>query len=246
MGKALIIAKKDIKEALHGKSTYLYVILLCLLTLPYFDGLRNILGNLSKQGVVSAEMRFAGQSFVNIVACTLPLVLTMLICGVFSAYSIIMDKAKRTIESLLATPLSLRQIWLGKSLAVTLPSITIALLVSFLALIAMNLTIIVPTIGNFILPSAVSLVTALVLVPLMTFFVVEIVSFLQLTTANPRIANFAFTGIFLGIFMSTITEVTASWDFRLIYLAASLLLAAVTLFLARFLTKERVILSSKG
>ena len=63
----------------------------------------------------------------------------MLICGVFSAYAIIMDKAKRTLESLLATPVSLRQIWLGKSLAVALPSVAIALLVSLLALLAMNM-----------------------------------------------------------------------------------------------------------
>jgi hypothetical protein len=52
--------------------------------------------------------------------------------------------------------------------------------------------------------------------------------------------------IFLGIYFATITELVASWDFSLIYLIVTILLAAVTLVLGRFLSKERVVLSSKG
>ena len=246
MGKALIITKKDVKEAFRSKATYLYVIFLCLLSLPYFDGFNNVIKDLLKQGVSSAELRVASQSFLNGVAYTLPLVLTMLICSVFAAYAIAMDKAKRTLESLLATPLSLRQIWLGKSLAVALPGVTIALLVSLLALLAMNLVIVVPAVGSFIMPSVLSLVTGLVIVPVVAFLVVSLVSFLQLIMAKPTIANFAFIGIFLGIYLAIITEWAAYWDFSFIYLMATIFLVAVTLFLARFLTKERIILSSKG
>lgn len=246
MGKAFIIAKKDVKEAFRSKTTYLYVIFLCLLSVPYFDGFNSVIKDLLKQGVTATELRLASQSFLSGVAYTLPFVLTMLICSVFAAYAITMDKAKRTLESLLATPLSLRQIWLGKSLAVALPGVTIALLVSLLALLAMNLVIVVPTVGSFIMPSVLSLVTGLVIVPVVAFFVVSLVSFLQLIMTNPRIANFAFIGIFIGIYLAIITEWAASWDFSFIYLMAIVFLVVVTLFLARFLTKERIVLSSKG
>ena len=246
MGKAFIIARKDIKEAFRSKSTYLYVVFLCLLSLPYFDGFNNEIKDLLKQEVSTTELRVASQSFLNGVAYTLPLVLTMLICSVFAAYAITMEKAKRTLESLLATPLSLRQIWLGKSLAVALPGVTIALLVSLLALLAMNLVIVVPTVGSFIMPDVLSLVTGFVIVPIVAFSVVALVSFLQLIMTNPAIANFAFIGVFLGIYLAIITEWTASWDFSLIYLMATIFLVAVNLLLTRFLTKERIILSSKG
>ena len=246
MGKVFIIVKKDVKEAFRSKTIYLYVLFLCLIALPYLDGFNSVIGNLLKQGVTMPELRLASQSFLSSMAYTLPLVFTMLICSVLAAYSIAMDKAKRTMESLMATPLSLRQIWLGKSLAVALPGVAIAILVTVLTFLAMNLAIAVPNVGSFILPSALSLVTGLVIIPIMAFVVTSLVSFLQLIMTNPRLANFAFIGIFFAIYFSTITELTASWDFSLIYLVATVFLAVVTIFLTRFLTKEKVILSSKG
>jgi hypothetical protein len=89
-------------------------------------------------------------------------------------------------------------------------------------------------------------VAALLIIPVMTFFIVCIVTFLQLIMANPRIANFAFMAIFIVIYLTTITELAASWDFSLIYLIVTILLAAVTFVLGRFLSKEKVVLSSKG
>lgn len=246
MGKAFIIARKDIKEALRSKTTYFYVLFLFLISYPYFDGFRNVIGGLVKQGLSSVELRLAIQSFSNGIVSTLPLVLTMLFCSFLAGYSIIMDKAKRTLESLLATPLSLRQIWLGKSLAVALPGIAITLLILLLALLVLNLVFIIPIVGSFIIPSALSFVTGLIIIPAMAFLIVLAVSFLQLIMTNPRIANFAYIAVFLGIYLVTITGLTASWDVSFIYLMVTVVLAVITLFLSRFLTKERVILSSKG
>ncbi len=246
MGKVFIIARKDMKEAFRSKSTYVYVIFLCLFTLPYYGILRETLGNLSRQGVSLVELRLTSQSLLNITMSTLPMVLTMLFCSIFSVYSILLDKTKRTLESLLATPLSLRQIWLGKSLAVALPSVIIALLVSFLALLFLNLVIIVPDLGSFIVPRILSLVTGLVIIPVMTFFVAFITNFLQLIMANPRIANLVFPVIFMGLFIDTLIRLSKPWDYSFIYLLVTLFLVAISLLLSRFLTKDRVILSSKG
>ncbi len=246
MGKVFIIARKDMKEAFRSKSTYVYVIFLCLFTSPYYGILRETLGNLSRQGASLVELRLTSQSLLNITMSTLPMVLTMLFCSIFSVYSILLDKTKRTLESLLATPVSLRQIWLGKSLAVALPSVIIALLVSFLALLFLNLVIIVPDLGSFIVPSILSLVTGLVIIPVMAFFVAFITNFLQLTMANPRIANLVFPVIFMGLFIGTLIRLSKPWDYSFIYLLVTLFLVAISLLLSRFLTKDRVILSSKG
>jgi ABC-2 type transport system permease protein len=248
MDKVWIIAKKDIKEAFQSKLTYLYIVVLCLLTLPYFQVVRKSLNNLIGVGASSTELRPIAQSFVNIATYTLPLTLAMMICIFFTNTSIVMDKAKRTLESLLATPLSLRQVWLGKSLAVALPSLLISLPVSCIAIIVLNVVVIEPKVNTFIIPGALPIVISLLITPLVTFFVVAIVSFLQLTTANPRIANLAFSVIFVGIYiyLQTISNPTVTWYFALIYLSAMLVLVGVTAFLDRVLTKEKVILSSKG
>jgi len=248
MDKIWIIAKKDIKEAFQSKLTYLYIAILCLLTWPYFMVVKNSLDSLIRQGASSTELRHAAQPLVNIATYTLPLTLAMLICTFFANTSIVMDKAKRTLESLLATPLSLRQIWLGKSLAVALPSLLISLSVSFIAIIVLNVVVISPKVDTFIVPGTLSIVTSLIITPLVTFFVVAIVSFLQLTTANPRIANLAFTVIFVGIYiyLQTISKPTVTWYFALIYLSAMLVLVGIMALLDRILTKEKVVLSSKG
>ena len=195
MGKVFIIARKDIKEAFHSKSTYVYIIFLCLFTLPYYGIHKDGLGNLSRQGATTVELRLYSQAVLNITMATLPMVLAMLFCSIFSVYSILMDKTKRTLESMLASPVSLRQLWIGKGLAVALPSVIIALLVSFLAVLVLNQVVVFPVLRSFIVPGILSLVNGLVVIPLMAFFVVSIVNFLQLTMVNPRIANLIFPEI---------------------------------------------------
>jgi ABC-type Na+ efflux pump permease subunit len=245
VGKIFVIAGKDIKEALRSRSTYFYVLILVIISLPYFSGFNNVIKSLSEQSQSSDQLRFAIQSFLSGIVYTLPLVLNMLFCSFLSAYAVIMEKAKRTLESLLSTPLSLGQVWLGKSLAVALPGVIISMLVLIVALLVLNFFFIKPIVGSFILPGTVSLVTGFIILPVMVFFVVLIVSFLQLIMANPRIGNFAYIALFLLIYMTTITEVTARWDFSMTFLVATAILVIATLFLARLLKKERVVLSSK-
>jgi len=246
MGKVFIIAKKDVKEAFRSRTTYFYVLFLCFLSVGYFGSFSSTISGLAEQGATLSQIQLAGKSVMDGTVTTLPLVLTMLMCSILTAYSVAIDKAKRTMESLLATPLSLRQVWLGKSLAVALPGVAIAILVSLLVFLTMNLAIAVPNVGSFIIPSVLSLVTGLVIIPAMAFVVVSLVSFLQLIMSNQRLANLAFIGIFFAVYFFSVTRLGSSWDFSLIYSIATVFLATITLFLTRFLTKERVILSSKG
>jgi ABC-2 type transport system permease protein len=244
MGVVIAIASKDIREAFRNKSTYLYVAFLFFIAFPYLDGLRTTLARAADQS--PATLSSAGRTFVDGTFATLPLTLSMLFCTYLSAYAIVLEKAKRTLESLLATPASLRQVWMGKNVAVALPSVAITGLVLLATVVALNLGIIVPKTGSWVFPQILPLITGLVIVPLLTFEVVAVVSSLQLIVSNPRVANFAFIAVFFAFYFATVTGATASWDFIQIYAAAIVGLALAILMLSRFLTRERVILSSKA
>ncbi len=241
---ALIIARKDMRDAIRSRTTYLYVGLLALLTIPFVTTLRtaaNQVGGVDKE--VLAE---ASQVFVTGLFYTLPLFSLMLFSSFLSTYAVITEKAKRTLESLLATPASLREVWMGKSLAVAIPSTVVTIVLLIGAVAALNLGYIVPQVGHFVYPSIVAVISGFVVIPLMSFFVVAIVTLLQLIISNPRLANFAFMAIFLAVYIGGVTQLSGRIDFQWLYIGLTVALGMATWFVGRLLTKERVVLSSKG
>jgi ABC-2 type transport system permease protein len=246
MGRIFSIAKKDLAEAFRSKSTYFYVFFLLVISVQYFVAFNDVISAAIGRGESLDQVRLAAQSVADTVTYTLPLVFSMLLCSSLVAYSIAMDKAKRTLESLMSTPMSLRQIWMGKSMAVALPGVVIGTIVTLLIFLAMNFAIAVPKVGGFILPGVLPLVTALVIIPAMTFVVVAVVGFMQLIMTNQRLPNLVFIIVFFAIYFTSITGAGAGWDFSIIYLLAIAILVAAIFILSRFLTKDRVILSSKS
>ncbi len=241
---AWIIAVKDIREAFQNKGIYFYILLLLLLAFPYFDGLRNILDKIEPGN--PAALRDTARQFLGNLMYTLPFTLSMLFCTYLAAYAVVLEKAKRTLESLLATPAGLRQVWIGKSLAVALPGIIVTYLVMALAIIVLNYAVVVPRVGEIIFPGSVPVLVSFIAIPLVVFLVVCNVSILQLIMTSPRLANSVFMIVFLGFYFMTVTGFSASWDFGLIYLVLLVVLVGITVIMTRFLTRERVVLSSKG
>jgi len=142
--------------------------------------------------------------------------------------------------------MSLRQIWLGKSLAVAVPGVLMALIVFVLVLAAMNIMITIPAIGSPVFPGPLALLTALVIMPVMVFVVVCLVSFLQMVIANARLANLAFIVIFVAVYIVSLSlSSTGDFDFSLIFGIATVVLAGATYLVSGMLTKDRVTLSSK-
>jgi ABC-type Na+ efflux pump permease subunit len=204
------------------------------------------------RGVDSLSSAAAIDSFSRIyisgLAYILPLMYSIFVCSIFATYSVIVDKAKRNIESLMATPISINQLWLGKSLAVTLPSVGVGLAVAALAYVALNFGFVMPHTHVFIFPEPLSIFTALVVVPVLIFSIVAIVIFIQLVISNPRIANLIFTAIFILLLVGieTIGGLGVSFAFYpLVYVGIIALCAFVCYVLSRTLTKEKVLLSSK-
>jgi ABC-2 type transport system permease protein len=188
------------------------------------------------------------RAFLNSLSYVLPIMFSIFVCSVFANYAVIIDKSKRNIESLMATPVSIKQIWLGKSLAVTLPSIGIGLVVAVLSFLVMDIWFIMPKTGVFVVPGIWSIVNTLIIVPLLLFVIVAIVTYIQLVITNPRIGNFVFSGIFFLLLfgMNALGGLGISLNYLpLIYLGVIVLCAVIAWILSRSLTKEKVLLSSK-
>jgi hypothetical protein len=124
----------------------------------------------------------------------------------------------------------------------------VGLIVAVLVYIAVNFALIIPHTGRFITPGPLALVTAFIVVPLLIFTVVLLIIYLQLVISNPRIANFAFIGIFFLLFfgVNALTQLGIGVDFSYIYAGVLVICGIAAYFLSRYLTREKVLLSSKG
>jgi ABC-2 type transport system permease protein len=247
MHRIWAIARKDIREAFRSRSTYVYIAILFFLTFTYSSSYNSLISRLTAENASQAEIYATSRSFLINIVYIIPTMYSFFVCTIFAAYAVIVEKSKRNIESLMVTPLTLRQLWIGKTLAVTVPSVLVALGVSVISYIAMNFILVVPRTDSFILPNVLSVVTAVIIVPVLTFAIVLLVIYLQLVMTNPRIANLAFTGIFLVLLFGAnfLTGVGIVLNYSVIYIALAAVIGGITYLLGRSMTKEKVILSSK-
>ncbi len=245
MNRMLVLLRKDLKDILKSRITYAYIFVPLFISFAYLSPATALVNTLAKQNVSPDVLKEAAQASVNGIFNTLPLIIMMLTCSVLASYAVVLDKTKRIIETLLATPLSLRQIWIAKSLAVTVPSAVIGIVISLVMVTVINFIAFVPKVG-FIFPDPSSLATGIILVPAVSFFVVNIVTCLQLIMTNPRLASLIFTVLFLAVFFSTLlSQFGLKIDFIVIYLILIAVLLGINYLMSRFLTKERIVLSSK-
>jgi ABC-2 type transport system permease protein len=247
MGKIWIVARKDILESFRSRSTYVYIVVMFVLTFSYYGTYSSQINSLIRQNASQTQIREVSAIILNTIAYILPMMYSIFVCTIFANYSVVVDKAKHNIESLMVTPISLRQIWMGKALAVTLPSIAIGITVALISYVIINLVAAVPRAGGFVVPEAFAIVTALVIVPALIFAIVALVIYVQLVISNPRIANLVFTAIFLLLLfgVNILSGLGISINVGLIYLGVMAVCAVIALRLSRSLTKEKVVLSSK-
>jgi len=169
----------------------------------------------------------------------------------FTSDPIIKEKANGNIESLLATPLSPKAIWMGKSLAIFLPGFAIGVVSSLIVLLAVNFAAIHPATGSFVLPAPV-LFTGFVANPLL-FLGLTLIIILLALAYNPDIgitlSMLLGWGLLIGmgaVILLGKINLASWWPFTLCYLAGAIVLGAVVFYLSRLLTKEKIVLSSKG
>ncbi|MBN1368663.1 MAG: hypothetical protein JW954_00315 [Dehalococcoidaceae bacterium] len=230
MNRSYIIARKEFKELLANRST-----LLTSLGVALFFAIVYSM-SLTAEGSVAGLISVDGTLFF-----------LSIMLGVFMAYSLTghvfyKEKTDRIIETLLSSPATLRQIWLGKTLAVTLVAY-------IMALTAMLVLITIASIRSqsFILPGAPVLFHMIIAVPVFIGAFVGLNGLAQMALGmkeNRLLGFLIFIPLFAGLYgmgfsLGAVTSIT--WVYTGLVLLAAVLLISLAAFLVRFLSTERIV-----
>jgi len=167
----------------------------------------------------------------------------------FAFQSITREKARGNLESLMATPLDVKDLWVAKSIAVFLPGLIVGELLTLIMLFAINYIYFVPVTGFLLSPWIA--ISSFIIVPLI-YFCLSLLVHLIGYTGKPATGN-VIIQVFLPVFVSLMINLivrdvinAASWQFSLINFGIAAVIGLIILVLKSRLTQERVILSSQG
>jgi ABC-2 type transport system permease protein len=161
--------------------------------------------------------------------------------------TMVREKTRGNLAALMATPLKVSDIWLGKSLALFVPGLVLAIVLTLLNLVIINVIYFLPDIG-FVIDWQM-IVNSLVLVPLMYLFFGLFVHIIGLTT-KPVTGN-VIAQVYLPVIANLMIQLTvrnaisaSSWQFILLNLGLTAILGITVLVLMPRLDPERVMLSA--
>jgi ABC-2 type transport system permease protein len=230
MNDILVVAQKEVLQIIRSRnliiSALIFIIVFGMISTPAF---------MAGEGTNAANM-------VDQLGFYLVLTLGIFTGYIFTGQAFFREKQDRVIETLLCTPLSLRRIWLGKVIGVTITAYLLTLLAACLIVGGASYAS-----GTILVPGVLVLVHIIFIVPLFIAVAVGLIGFIQLLLGmrENQILNFAL--IFVIIMLVTLTgellgatfSVTGQFLGALFLLAVALL--CITAFLTRFLDKERII-----
>jgi ABC-2 type transport system permease protein len=231
MGQTLIILRKEFRELLTSRSTVLSGIAMAL----FFSVMYGILLTESSKALPAHALD--GAMF------TLSAMLGVFMSYSFTSQVFLREKMTKVTETLLCAPVSLRQIWLGKTLAVTLLSYAISL-----AGMVTLLTVASARNGDLIQPSFAVLSHIIFVVPAFIAAFGGLVGVAQMAMGMRENQIFGFI-IFLPLFIGLNTimgmsgGVTVAWWQVGLALGGSLILLFIASFLTRFLSRERIVVT---
>jgi ABC-type transport system involved in multi-copper enzyme maturation permease subunit len=161
--------------------------------------------------------------------------------------SMVKEKSRGNIQSLLATPLKLKEIWLGKSLAIFISGLILCELLTLITLIAVNYIYFVPTIGFLFNPWIA--VNCFIVFPAL-YLCLGLLVYLIGLTGKPTNANIIAL-VFLPLFVNIVIQLPlrsnfmdfTSWPFTLVNIGITLVIAIIVVILQSRISKEKVVLS---
>ncbi len=232
MNRTLVVARKETKELLGNKNTLLLGLGFALV-FPIFRLVALFKGYSELEGSTVA-MSLDGSIFF------LSAALGLLITYVSASQIFLLEKKDAVIETLMCAPVSLRQIWLGKVLGITVFAYLLSLLTTLVTLVGFNILS-----GSLLLPTVAILVYVVLVVPTLIAAFAGLIGFAQfrLGMRENTILNFvifmpAFAAIYAIGLQSTFT---ISWILVGILFAISALLLAITAYLTSYLSKEGIV-----
>ena len=152
------------------------------------------------------------------------------------------EKADRVIETLMCAPVNLRQIWLGKVLGATAVAYSLSFFTALVIIVIVNILS-----ESILLPGAPILFHILLVVPTFIAALAGLLGFVQflLGMRENRILNFViFVPAFAALYGSgymTSSSLAISWTYVGILFGISALLLAVTAYLTKRLSRERIV-----
>lgn len=246
----LVVLQNDLMDILRSKAFIIVAIILGVLVVGMAVGIPIALHSWLATGPAWEEAKPLLELFMGLAINYVPLIVLFSCIATWATEPIAKEKARGPIESLLATPLTAKTVWIGKSLSIFLPAYIIGLIATLVVILTMNLAAILPTTGHFVLPLAEAF-TGFLFLPLFMLALVLVGIIFSLIT-NPAIGQTII--IFIGVVLMQVVGqiggrflwLLASWDYALYNLAGAALLGAIAFYLSRTLTKEKIVLSSKG
>jgi len=246
--KISIVFSRDFRELRQTKAFLIIVIIFIIITI-----IASVVINIALKKQEWLEIEAARpmlELIMGLVAYFLPLFILITFIWAFANLPVVKEKVNGNIDSLLATPLGPKEIWMGKSLAIFLPGFVISVVSTLIVLLAINIFTIRPVTGILFFPVPM-LITGFIINPLLFFGLLLFIVLFSLAN-NPDIA-FAPSfivgfGLMIGIPLGVATGVVnlASWVFCLWYMAGTVAMWVSVFCLSRLLTKEKIVLSSKG
>jgi len=230
MRKTLVVARKETRELLSTKST-IFVGLAFVVFFSFLNSLAVIKGKDASSAVSLDSSVFYLSAMI----------------GLFIAYMstgqvFLREKADRVIETLMCAPINLRQIWLGKVLGVTVAAYSLSFITSLVIIVISSILS-----RNLLLPTIAILVHVLLVVPALIAAFTGLLGFVQfrLGMRESRILNFViFAPLFAGLYGAGYvmgSSFAVSWIQVGFLFGASVILLAVSAYLTRRLSKERIV-----
>lgn len=161
---------------------------------------------------------------------------------IFSGQVFLREKTEGTIETLLCTPLSLREIWAGKVAGTTAVAYLFTLAGAAVMIVGASVVA-----GAPILPSGPVVLHVLVAVPALTAVAVGLLGFVQflLGMRENQIINMfvIFAVIFSFSIVTAVSEggVSVTWETEGLIVAASAVLIVLVGWATRLLSRERIV-----
>jgi ABC-2 type transport system permease protein len=238
-----VIARNHIRKTFRNRVIYFLPIIMIVSSIGYLLNYRTIVGDATAQDVYNTSL-----SYLNTILFLWPLTYCLLANYVGSSM-LILEKTARNFEPLMVTPVSIRQIWIGKSLGMAIVSVILGLGLSVLVFLGMSFGLVIPQTGVFVVPDILPIITAIIIAPALVFGVMLLGTYFQLVVSNPRTAAivyvFVVVAVVFGMLIATL-KVTNFNYYPFIYLGLIAIIGAVLCLISHSLTTEKVVLSSKG
>lgn len=218
------------------------VVLICVVGLAVLFGIQFI----GPEAGAPVPDRSVLENYLGLVLFTTSFISIGIYASVFAFQSITREKARGSIQALLATPLGVRDIWLGKSLAVFLPGLALSAVLTLAALLAINYIYFIPDMG-FIITSWM-IVSNFVAVPLVYLALSLLVHMVGLA-GRPGTGN-AIAQVIMPVMIALMINLAVrdmpsagSPLFAVILLCVAAVIGIIVLMTRSMLTTERIVLS---